>query len=153
MSDMEVSIWFRREPGAHVMINSFCQVFVNFHFYKIPGCIFILHFYISSWYGWYLLLYDSYIFLSLPIIPVSTDISSQFIHSHSAHRQKKKRHVPLLLLPLSFTAEVGNWNTLLFNKSSFSRTLCIMPSSACGRRQQIFYDHVLHLTCSHRRLK
>ena len=35
VSDMKVPVRFRREPGLHMVINAFCQVFVYFIFNKI----------------------------------------------------------------------------------------------------------------------
>ena len=35
MSDMKISVWFRREPGAHMIIHPLCKIFIYFQFNKI----------------------------------------------------------------------------------------------------------------------
>ena len=37
MSDMQISVRFRRESGVYRIINALCKIFINFLFNKISG--------------------------------------------------------------------------------------------------------------------
>ena len=43
MSDVQISVGFRRKTGMHGIINAFCKVFIDLCLYKILGNDFILH--------------------------------------------------------------------------------------------------------------
>ena len=37
MSDVQITVWLRRETGLDMVINALCQVLVNLLFNEIPG--------------------------------------------------------------------------------------------------------------------
>ena len=42
MADMQISVRFGREAGMYGVINTLCQVFIDFHFDKVSGNDFFL---------------------------------------------------------------------------------------------------------------